>query len=300
MPRPSRSTTHLPGVVSHVIVRFVDGRFLMDDEAREKYLALLASALTRCDWVLLSYALMSSHIHLALLMGTVELRVWAHGLHIRFAQWLNGRLRDTNPRTLGHVIADRPTSLPVCPSRTRFLVGYHHRNPIEAGVSEDAVGSTWTSHRAYLGLDAPRGGLDVARGLELAGFAATADGVREFAAFVERTRVTEEDLRAPEALPVAVSLGATPGATQVVAAAAEVMGASAQELTGPGRERHVVQARRVAIVVGLELGFGTGEMASALCMSRSGASRLLSRAHDALEVQAAAVRVRAKLGVLAA
>lgn len=97
MPRRSRTTSHIPGGLVHVICRFVDGRFILDDLGRGQYLSLLERALRRVDWILISYALMSSHIHLGLIMGDAELRTWAHPVHLRFAQWVNRRLRRTTP-----------------------------------------------------------------------------------------------------------------------------------------------------------------------------------------------------------
>lgn len=158
MPRIARHLTHLPGALVHVIVRFVDGRFILDDQARNHYLRLLAPALRSSDWRLVSYALMSSHIHLGCVMGSSELRSWALPLHIRFARWINRSLAEQNPKALGHVIADRPTTKLMCQSRARFLIAYHHRNPMEAGVTTDPAASTWTSHRAYLGLAPSEGG----------------------------------------------------------------------------------------------------------------------------------------------
>ena len=178
MPRRSRQSSHVPGALVHVISRFVDGRFVLDDDGRSRYLSLLARTLRSSDWRLISYALMSSHIHLGFVMGAAELRDWALPLHVRFAQWINRKASATNPKVLGHVFADRPTTKVMCRSRAPFLIAYHHRNPIAAGVTNDASASSWTSHRAYRGLARSEGNLDVALGLRLAGYPSSPRGRR--------------------------------------------------------------------------------------------------------------------------
>jgi len=301
MPRGSRDLTHIPGAVVHVIIRFVDGRFLIDDEARLHYLAVLSSALRGSDWRLISFAIMSSHIHLALVMGSAALESWIKSLHIRFAQWLNRRSRRNNPKTLGHVFADRPTTLPTPRNRARLLITYHHRNPVEAGVVDDASCSDWTSHQDYLGLTAARGGIDVALGLRLAGFDDSAEGRRELHAFVQRTSVYEIDLRddEPQLGPQTSAHHPPPPADPryVVRAAAETLGETLDNVLGRSRRRAVVMVRRVALLVWLQLGGRAYEMATVLGITRSAASRLLTRPHDGDDARARADDVLSRLAV---
>ncbi len=299
MPRVARSHSHIPGAVVHVIVRFVDGRFVIDDEARQHYLRLLAAALRSVDWRLISFAMMSSHIHLGLLMGYMALDAWAKSLHIRFAHWLNRRSRRDNPKTLGHVIADRPTTKPLAVGGARLLVSYHHRNPIEAGVVEDAACSDWTSHRAYLGLAQPRGGLDVSLGLRLCGFDDSQRGRQELHAFVQQSSASDyaglfhgptEDVAEPVSRTAAIS------APDLIASASEVLGVPLEQVMSRARSRGVVRVRRAAILVWLEMGGCAREIAEALRVSPSAVSRLLSRRHDEAEARADADVVVRGLG----
>ena len=294
MPRLRRSDTHIPGALAHVIIRFVDGRYLLDDDGRRLYLAMLAAALSLVDWTLLSYALMSTHIHLGLLMGEAELREWAHSMHVRFSQQINRRLRSNNAKALGHVLGDRPSSKPVCPSRTRFVLGYHHRNPIEAGVTEDASKSDWTSHPAYLGIVPPVPGLDVELGLKLAGFEDSQRGRVELHRWVQRDQVDFGGVVAEETelVPVDARVLRSIQPEDVVRVAAELTGEPEAELCGACRRGPVVEARRIALVAGLGLGFSARAMADALWRTESAVSRLLSRRHDERRVRAGAERVR--------
>lgn len=296
MPRIARQYTHVPGALAHVIVRFVDGRFVLDDHARSHYLGLLAQALRSSDWRLISYALMSSHVHLGCLIGETELRSWALPVHIRFAQWINRRVAEDNPKSLGHVIADRPTTKVMCPSRARFLMAYHHRNPIEAGVATDPAESTWTSHRAYLGLAPCEGGLDLELGLELAGFEPSREGRRQLHEFVSRAALRIADLDTTEAVvPVRPKARVPLTPTDVVRVVARVLDVPMRELVRGSRAVPVVMARRVALMVWIERGFAARDITAVLGISPSGASRLLGRRHDTVEVRAGVDRVAAIL-----
>jgi hypothetical protein len=71
---------------------------------------------------------------------------------------------------IGAVFARGPKAIPVAEGGVARLIGYIHCNPVRAGIVDDPSQSTWTSHRAYLGLDAAPKWLDIDLGLELAGF----------------------------------------------------------------------------------------------------------------------------------
>ena len=84
----------VPGIVQHVISRFVDGKHLLEDEqTRVQYLVQLGLALKDCEWKLLWYALMETHVHLALAAGNAPLKSWLQPAHTGFAVRLNLRGR---------------------------------------------------------------------------------------------------------------------------------------------------------------------------------------------------------------
>jgi len=154
------------GTVHHVISRFVDRSFqLVGDVERDAYLERLGYALARTDWVLLGYALMSSHVHLVLDAGAGSLGSWTKSVHSRMARWLNAR-----HGRLGNVFADRPYVEAVDDGRVPYLLAYVHNNPVRARLVGSADESSWTSHRAYLGLAPAPAGLAIERGLSRSGF----------------------------------------------------------------------------------------------------------------------------------
>jgi hypothetical protein len=92
MPRVRR--IHMPAVVTHVIVRFVNGEPVMDlvDGARQQYLQRLDHALCDSDWCLCWYCLMGNHVHLGMvagettrrpMVGSLQYSFWSGSDHVR-------------------------------------------------------------------------------------------------------------------------------------------------------------------------------------------------------------------------
>ena len=148
MPRFARF--HGTGGLFHVIARFHDRRFYLDIEgARDKYLALLGNAAKTHDSRIVAYCLMSSHVHLVLQLGNDPLGRLMKQVHSPFANWINRRRNG-----LGAILAGRPNSVLVpCETHGMSLLRYVHNNPVRAGLVARASESSWSSHRAYLGLE---------------------------------------------------------------------------------------------------------------------------------------------------
>jgi putative transposase len=176
------------GGVYHVIPRFVAREwFIPSALERRVYLSLLGKALVRTSWRCFAFAVMSNHIHLALVAGAEPLKAWLRPMHTEFALWINRRRE-----RIGAVIVRGPNVIEVVPDGAGMLVSYIHCNPVRAGVVARATESDWTSHRLYAGMTPPRSWLDVGLGLELAGFGDRATMVD----WVESVRADRSDLEA--------------------------------------------------------------------------------------------------------
>jgi len=174
MPRYRRLIAE--GSVQHVISRFVNHERRLDaNHARAEYLNRAGQALARTDWRAFGYALMSSHVHWAMRAGRQPSSAVIKPLHAGFAGWLNGK-----QGRLGPVFADRHRTLTFEADTAAVLLAYIHNNPVRAGVVVDPADSSWTSHRAYLGLAPAPPWLDVQHGLDLCGFSATPSGRLRF------------------------------------------------------------------------------------------------------------------------
>lgn len=147
----------------HVISRFVAGEwFIETDRERNMYLRLLGESLRTSDWRCIAYAVMSNHIHLGMVAGRSSRTRWLRNAHSPFGEYINRR-RDR----FGAVFAKGIVSCPVEPNAVASVIAYIHNNPVRAGVEPTARESTWTSHRAYLGLCSAPPWLHVDLGYEL-------------------------------------------------------------------------------------------------------------------------------------
>lgn len=188
MPRPLQRI--VPGTTYHLISRFVAREwFIQGDTERRQYMELFGRAIAGSDWTSLAFAVMSSHLHHAVIAGRDPLKSWLGEAHGPYAEWINRR-----HDRIGAVFVRGPKAIPVRSDGLARLVGYIHRNPVRARVVGRAAETDWTSHRAYVGPDSAPAWLDVRRGLDLMGFA---DGA-EFDRWVDATPITRaqlEDIR---------------------------------------------------------------------------------------------------------
>lgn len=150
---PRYSHLHYPGGVFHVVTRTVGGKYVFEASgAREDYLGRLGEALSKTDAQLLSYCLMSNHVHLVLIHGQAPLEGLFKRVHVGFAGDVHrgaGRRR----KAQGSVFAQRPRRVLVEEDAYLLeLVRYVHNNPVRAGVVRHASQSAWSSHQSYVGI----------------------------------------------------------------------------------------------------------------------------------------------------
>jgi len=149
---PRFAHLHYPGGVFHVVTRTVGGKYVFDAAgAREDYLGRLGEALGKTDAQLLSYCVMSNHVHLVLIHGQAPLEGLFKRVHVGFASDVH-RLGGRRRKAQGAVFAQRPRRVLVEEDAYLLeLVRYVHNNPVRAGVVKHASQSDWSSHGAYVG-----------------------------------------------------------------------------------------------------------------------------------------------------
>ncbi|MBN2324638.1 MAG: transposase [Spirochaetes bacterium] len=114
---------------------------------RKFYLSLLDLYAARYKIDIVAYALMDWHIHLFLFDYLGELSSFMNSLHGRYAQYFNAI---TGRR--GHVFGERFNNKIVQSNKYGvWLSRYIHRQPIEAGISNDLETFPWTSYLTYVG-----------------------------------------------------------------------------------------------------------------------------------------------------
>ena len=260
MPRLPRHNQ--PATVYHLISRFLEHRwFLAGDEERLQYLRLLGLALKDSDWRCISYALMSSHVHLGMIAGEQPLADWLRLAHGPFGEWVNAR----NDR-IGNVFVRGPNQFTVYEPFIPKLLAYIHNNPVRARVVARAADSTWTSHAAYLGLVVPPPWLDVETGLARSGLATASDLDDHVNA---RLEVRDKLGIAPPKRSTSTSTdeeGDTPLAP-IIEAAAAVLGVTPALLRSKRRTNEAVLGRHLVVRCARDLGATLSQIAGALAIS---------------------------------
>lgn len=287
---------NVPGVTYHLISRFVDRDwFFREEEERANYLRLLGIAMGNSDWRCLAYALMSSHIHLAVIAGREPLSHWILSVHSTFASWMNRR-RGRN----GPLFARGPKDRAAPPARVGSVIAYIHNNPVRAHVVPRANASAWTSHRAYADLAPAPPWLCVEEGRRLA-------GVTDPDAFDRWVDMTPGDslepplgriraaaqLRGP--IEVATPTMNTPVTTPlivrptgfvridprlVVDISVAACGLRIEDVRSRRRHPQIVVARRVAVHAATAFGIAGVDVAAGLGLSQSAVSQIASAGID--------------------
>ena len=288
MPRKPRMMR--PGGAYHLISRFVDREwFIASEEERSRYLKLLGRALEQSDWRCFSYGVMSNHTHLGVIAGVQPLDSWVRRVHSPFADWMNRR-----HDRIGSLFVRGPKAIETPPERIGALIAYIHNNPVRAGVVTDAGASTWTSHRAYLGLVRRPRWLHLREGLTRAGFedrdrfdawVRTQPEEREVLESIERAEVADVDATAETRVP----------AEQIVQLVAESVGIPVAQLCSRRRTESERLGRRISVLCAARVGIPGARIAGALHMSQQGVSFIYRRGTDAT-VEQLASSVLARLG----
>ncbi len=146
MPREPRVVA--VGVPHHITQR---GNARQDvftaDPVRRAYLQLLTEHAAASRLQVLSYCLMTNHVHIVAIPETnaAMANTFRHA-HGRFSQYWN-----TERRRSGHVWQNRYYSCPVEESVAGRVIAYVENNPVRAGMVERAEDFEWSSARAHVG-----------------------------------------------------------------------------------------------------------------------------------------------------
>jgi hypothetical protein len=280
------------GVVYHLISRFVDRDWYIEQEhERELYLHLFGRAVRDSDWRCLAFTVMSNHIHLAMLAGRMPLGMWIRRVHSPFADALN-RARGR----IGSVFVRGPKDRAIPAERVGTLIAYIHNNPVRAGVVRSAAESTWTSHRAYLGLQQRPPWLHVALGLSCFGFDRKALDAATAAENTERKHISLADIRRRARVRGAIEV-ATPLATSpqqvpfvirpyghvrpdpaaVIDSVCRSLGVSVMQLRSRQTGASLSRARRLTVHCAHALGLTGAEIGAALGASQQASSKTRAR-----------------------
>ena len=299
MPRPDR--IFVEGGLYHVYNRLGRGeQFFKDDAEAERFVALLREVAHRDGLTVYAWCLLSNHYHLAVRTGAVSLDRPMRSLQQRVTRGVNARHQVYGPLWQGRYRAKMVKD-------QRYLdqlLIYIHLNPVHAGLVSDPAQYPWSGHRELLGkIKTPI--VDVDEVLRVFGTTrrtARAAYVRRLKGSLEETWIGEEAGRLPW-----WRLGRPPkgededpeaairerrareemgpewrpsfDAGEFIARGAEFLGVSVDELRVRGRARHVVEARELVMLLGVErYGLKVNALARELRKTPDGMSQTLARA----------------------
>jgi putative transposase len=146
----------VPGIY-HLTAHGSDSRYLfLGADDREDFLARLRGTCERFELALLSYVLMGSHYHALLRIPDASLSQALQLLHTEYSRYVNRRHGRSAHLFRAHPGTREITGDAQLIAACRYLA----RNPVEAGLVEDALHWPWSSARAHAGFEPPRIPLD--------------------------------------------------------------------------------------------------------------------------------------------
>jgi putative transposase len=135
-------------VAHHVTQRGTDRQIVFYTRRdRQVYLGLLKEHSLRAGLAVLAYCLMPNHVHLIVIPNEEDtLAVALRRTHGRYAQYLNARRQRS-----GHLWQNRFFSCPLDWSHLWTALRYVERNPVRAGLVDQAEEYAWSSAKCHLG-----------------------------------------------------------------------------------------------------------------------------------------------------
>ena len=132
----------------HVTQRGNARQFILtSDEERAVYLELLRKNIRLQELHLLGYCLMTNHVHLVVVPGRSDSLAQAlKQTHGRYATYWNATHGSS-----GHVWQGRFYSCPLDNDHLWMALRYVERNPVRAGLADDACAWPWSSAAAHCG-----------------------------------------------------------------------------------------------------------------------------------------------------
>lgn len=135
------------GFAHHIVQRGSNGQpvFLTADD-RRLYLDLASRQLSQTGLRLVSYCLMTNHVHLIAVPERGDsLSLWVQRVHGKYSQYFNLKTGRN-----GHVWQGRFFSCVLSPRHLTVALRYVEENPVRAGLVRDPAEYPWSSCHAHL------------------------------------------------------------------------------------------------------------------------------------------------------
>ncbi|NLD48980.1 MAG: transposase [Clostridiaceae bacterium] len=144
MPRRARLLSE--SGIYHIMVRGNEKKeIFVDDEDRARSLEIIMDKAYQEEVQILSYCLMSNHIHLLVMQKNAQIGRFMKRVEVSYAYYFNKK-----HGRIGHLFQDRYKSETI-DSNEHLLaaVRYIHKNPVKAGIVKSEGDYEWSSFNAY-------------------------------------------------------------------------------------------------------------------------------------------------------
>lgn len=135
------------GAFYHVITRGNQRqKIFKDKQDYTKYLKVLSDYKDRYKYLLYAYALMNNHVHLLIQTQETPLSKILQGINQRYTIYFNKKYK-----TIGHLFQGRYKAI-LCNKDEYLLIllKYIHLNPVRAGIVKNTDKYQWSSHHFYI------------------------------------------------------------------------------------------------------------------------------------------------------
>lgn len=265
---------YVPGAIYHLTWRFVKSRKAFEDEHERQHYALqLGSAFMLSDWLCVGFAMMSDEVSLLAIAGRSPLSRWTRRANASFTNWLNRRRNIS-----GRMFQMGPRAQVIERSKLALWLAHLHNQPVRAGLVGRAAESTWTSHRAYIGLGPTPRWLGTMCGLARSGIpdaASLAHFVDELPPSPARAGIHRAPGRRPISTYAKTTIKPPPG--RLLAIASDEFLQPPELIASRRKIPALVRVRSAVVQAGVSLGLTGRELAEVLKISQQAVSRLAAR-----------------------
>ena len=147
-----RLKVHLPNTIHHVMMRGNNRQDIFFGKAYyECFLKIVSEASEKFNFKVITFCLMTNHIHLVIYVNQHSLSVIMQNICYRYVRWVHKKLN-----RVGHLFQGRYLSKIV--NNEHYLLNlcrYVHLNPISAKMVQSIDCYRWSSHRYYRFRKAP-------------------------------------------------------------------------------------------------------------------------------------------------
>ncbi len=139
---------HLPGGFYHVMLRGNGGQdIFFNAEDRNHFYLLMQQGISRYGHRIHGFCCMTNHVHLLIQVADEPLSKIMQNLSFRYTRWIN-----KHQKRMGHLFQGRFKAILIdADEHLLELIRYIHLNPVRAGLVKQVDDYAWSSHHAYRG-----------------------------------------------------------------------------------------------------------------------------------------------------